>query len=237
MKAVILAGGLGKRMRPVTYAIPKPLLPIGDTTIIERQLVRMSEAGVTEVFVSTYYLANKIKRALSSGNKYGLNIRFSDEPEPLGTCGPLGLLVEHISEPFVMLNSDIVTDLDLRTFSSDAATNGSDVTLATTMVPIQSRFGVVSVTEDGHIISLREKPTMEFEVLAGIYYLNPMVFRFIPKGRVFGMDSLIGELLRARIPIRRRLITGTWIDVGEPDDYKRAQEYIRGIGSCPSQAA
>jgi NDP-sugar pyrophosphorylase family protein len=228
MKAIIVAGGLGKRLRPLTYELPKPLLPLGDTTIIERLIRKLRTSGATDLYIATRYMGAKIRRTLGDGERYGVSLHYVEEDRPLGTCGPAALVGDALSEPFLLINSDIVTELDFASFYDDALRSGAALTVGTTVTSVACRFGVVSADDVGVVKDFEEKPRFPVEILAGVYCLDPMVRRFITPNESFGIDDLIEALFTAGVTIKRRLITDTWIDVGEIDDYQRAVTQFSG---------
>ena len=131
MKAVILAGGLGTRLKPFTEVIPKPLLPLGESSVLEIQVRALKRAGFDEVFIATNYMADYVEAFLGDGSKYGIRITFSRESVPLGTCGPVKLLQERLSEPFLLMNGDILTTLDFRVAWEAAVRSDADLTVFT----------------------------------------------------------------------------------------------------------
>ena len=134
MKAVILAGGLGARLRPLTSAIPKPLLPIGEQSLLEIQITNLSKYGIREVMIATNYKSNYIENFIGDGSALGVEIHYSREQEPLGTCGPLSLLRSQLTEPFVMMNGDILTNMDFGQFYATASADPAELTVASRRV-------------------------------------------------------------------------------------------------------
>ena len=150
MKAVILAGGLGKRLQPFTQVVPKPLLPVGERSVLEIAVLSLRNYGATDIYIATYYRADYIQAFLGDGGKYGVNLHYSTEPKPLGTCGPLTLLKSELTEPFLMMNGDILTTLDFSAFYEFAQTKDADLTVATKEITTPCNFG--EVTSDGEYI-------------------------------------------------------------------------------------
>ena len=224
MKAVILAGGLGMRLRPFTEVLPKPLLPIGDRSILEHQIASLQAAGVTDVYVATNYKSDVIEAYLGDGSKYGLKIHISRETVPLGTAGPVRLLEPDLQVPFLLMNGDILTKLDFRKLYDFALKSDSLLTVGTKIITTPFRFGNVVADEHGHVLGVDEKPDFHLEILAGIYCMKPGVMQFIPKDAYFGMDMLIKAMLAAGAPITRFLIHDYWLDIGQVEDYTQARE-------------
>ena len=223
MKAVILAGGLGHRLKPFTQIIPKPLLPLGDHSILEIQIGALRRAGVDEVFVATNYMSDLVQAYLGDGSRFGLRVTVSREDKPLGTVGPLSLLRDRLSEPFVMMNGDILTRMDFQAFYQFGVDQPSDLTVATKVITTPFRFGNVHVDAIGNIVGVDEKPEFKLEIVAGIYLIKPALFRYIPAGEYYGMDTLIKSMIAAQEPVSRYLIREYWLDIGQVDDYSKAQ--------------
>ncbi|PIT99549.1 MAG: mannose-1-phosphate guanyltransferase [Bdellovibrionales bacterium CG10_big_fil_rev_8_21_14_0_10_45_34] len=222
MKAVILAGGLGKRLRPLTQAIPKPLLPIGEKSIMEIQITNLVRQGVDEIYIATNYMADYVESFLGDGSRYGAKLIFSKEKEPLGTCGPLTLLRDKLTEPFVVMNGDILTSVDFHDLIRFAEKEETLLTVATKQIRTPFNFGSVEV-KDNRVVSVEEKPDFLTEIIAGIYYFRPELLEQIPSNTFFGMDHLILRLIASHTPITRYLIEGFWLDIGRMDDYEHAQ--------------
>lgn len=225
-KAVILAGGLGMRLRPLTNIIPKPLLPIGESTIMEVQILALKKHGVQEVFIAANYMTEYLNSVIGDGEKYGVKITISQETEPLGTCGPLTLLRQQLSEPFFMMNGDILTDMNFSTLGKFALNTGAMLTVVTKEIAIPFRFGRVIVDGD-FITGVEEKPNFMHEILAGIYMLTPAVFQYIPSETYYGVDSLIKDMLASGSKVAKYLTKDYWIDIGQLEDYETAKKDIQ----------
>jgi NDP-sugar pyrophosphorylase family protein len=226
MKAVILAGGLGERLRPFTQAIPKPLLPIGEQSLLELQISNLAKHGVDEVFVATNYKSNYIKNFIGDGERLGVAITYSEESQPLGTCGPLSLLRDRLTEPFIMLNGDILTTLDFGRFFEFGVAQASDLTVATKHIRTPFNFG--SVESEGHrIVGVQEKPDLVLEIVAGIYLLKPPLLEMVPDAQRFGIDELIQRMLAEGREVTRYLMEEFWLDIGAIEDYDDAEEAYR----------
>jgi NDP-mannose synthase len=224
MKAVILAGGLGSRLRPFTEVIPKPLLPLGESSIMETQILTLKSFGVTEVYIATNYMSDYIEAFVGDGSQYGLQLHLSKEQQPLGTCGPLSLLKADLREPFLVLNGDILTRMSFSDFYAFSIKHGSILTVATKIITTPFRFSNVSANSDDRITGVEEKPELSMEILAGIYCMTSRIFEFMPSGEYYDMDVLIKKLLQINEPVSRYLIKDYWIDIGQVDDYSKAQE-------------
>jgi NDP-sugar pyrophosphorylase family protein len=223
VKAVILAGGLGHRLRPFTEVIPKPLLPLGDRSILEVQIAALSRAGAREVIVATNYKSQLVEAFVGDGSRFGLKIIVSREQTPLGTAGPLSLLRDRLDVPFVVMNGDILTKMDFARFYEFGSRETADLTVGTKVITTPFRFGNVHVDSAGQIVGVDEKPEFELEIVAGIYCMKPAIFRHIPENEYFGMDTLIKQMIAANERVARYLIHDYWLDIGQVDDYSKAR--------------
>ena len=223
MKAVIQAGGKGTRLRPYTLVLPKPLIPVGDLPVIEILLKWLRRNGVEEVYITISYLEHLIKALCGDGSQWGMSIGYSEEPEPLGTIGPLLLIREKLTEPFVVLNGDLITDLDLHAFIPFHQRHGGLITVAVTEKTVKTDLGVLE-TQNGRMSSFREKPTMRFEVSMGIYCMRPEILDLIPRGVPFGFDDLMHTMLDRDLPVHVYRHDGLWMDIGREEDFLQAQK-------------
>jgi NDP-sugar pyrophosphorylase family protein len=222
MKAVILAGGLGTRLQPFTQVIPKPLLPIGESSVLEIQILSLARLGFDDIFIATNYMSEYIEAFLGTGAKYGVKLTFSRESKPLGTCGPVLLLRDKLTEPFVLMNGDILTTLDFRELHEQAVAADADLTVVTKELVTPFNFG--KVTSDGsYILAIEEKPDLRIEILAGIYVLKPAVLDLVPPDQYFGIDSLIKGMLARHQKVRRHAMKEYWLDIGQAEHYQAAQ--------------
>jgi NDP-mannose synthase len=226
MQAVILAGGLGTRLKPFTQVIPKALLPIGESSVLEIQILGLKKAGVKEIFIATNYMSELVKAYLGDGRKYGISIKFSDEDKPLGTCGPVKLLKNQLSEPFILMNGDILTTLDFGKAFTFGMQADAVLTVVTKEITTPFHFGKVT-SEGDYLINIEEKPDYRLEVLSGIYILKPAVFDMIPDDTYYGIDTLIKNMLARNMKIAKYLMKEYWLDIGRIDDYQTAQEAYR----------
>ena len=222
MKAVILAGGKGTRLRPYTTVIPKPLVPIGEKAIIEILLSQLYKNNVDEIFICVNHFAELIKAFLGDGKKYGIKINYSLETSELGTVAPLKLL-KYLPDNFLVMNGDLLTDLNFNELFNFHLENQSNLTIATYRRDTKIDFGVIkSRPDDNIVLEFIEKPIYEFEVSMGVYVMNNKILDLIPSNIHFGFDNLINHLLEKKIPIKTFLYKGYWLDIGRPDDYEKA---------------
>lgn len=221
-KAVILAGGLGKRLHPFTQVIPKPLLPIGESSVLELQILSLRKFGVTEIVIATNYMSEYVKAFLGDGSRYQIKISFSQEEKPLGTCGPLSLLRDKLTEPFFLMNGDILTTLDFAAFYESGMQSEGDLVVATKDLIMPFQFGKI-ISNGNYIDGVEEKPDLKLEILAGIYFLKPAALDLVPDNEYFGIDSLIKKMLESHRKVGKHRIKEYWLDIGRIDDYEVAQ--------------
>lgn len=222
MKAVILAGGLGTRLRPFTEVIPKPLLPVGEKSVLEIQINQLKKHGVAEVFLATNYKSEYIEQFFGDGSRYGVRLKISKERIPLGTAGPLCLLKDELSEPFILMNGDILTTLNFADLYDAGVSSRADLTVAVKKLVMPFEFGDI-ISDGDYIVDIQEKPDIEREVVAGMYVMKPPVLRLIPENTYFGMDELIKTMLQQGLPIARYAVRDYWLDIGQIPDYEEAQ--------------
>jgi dTDP-glucose pyrophosphorylase len=225
-KAVVMAGGKGSRLRPITYDIPKPLLPVADKPILEIILEQLLDAGVDSIFVFTHYKAEMIERHFA-GNPYpGADIRFVREEEPLGTAGGLRLIRDQLDGPFLMMNADVLTRLSFADLMQVHMRRQAVLTVATKRQEMQVPYGVVESDEGNRIVNFAEKPVVPFSFNIGIYALSPGALDYLPDGRVVDVTHLIEALVHRRQAVYEYPVDNYWIDIGRLADYERACEDV-----------
>jgi dTDP-glucose pyrophosphorylase len=222
LSAVIMAGGLGSRLMPLTADTPKPMLPVGDRPLMERTIERLRDAGIVRLSISTHHLADRIVEHFGDGQRFGVSIEYLTEERPLGTAGGLGLL-DRRPEPILVINGDILTKVDFRDLLAYHRRHGADVTVGVRRYEIDVPYGVVEC-EGPAVRAIKEKPSVGFLVNAGVYLLEPSVQSVIPAGTRFDMTDLIGRLLAEGRPVVSYPIVEYWLDVGRHDDYRKANE-------------
>jgi NDP-sugar pyrophosphorylase family protein len=223
MKAVILAGGLGTRLKPFTEVIPKPLLPIGEKAVLEIQIEHLRKHGVTEVFLATNYKSNYIENFFGDGSRYGVKLTISREEKRLGTAGPLKLLENQLTEPFIVMNGDILCNLDFSTLYAFAAAKDSLLTITVKKIIMPYEFGNIFFDGD-KVTGIEEKPNLVTHALAGIYVMKPGIMGHIPPDDYYGMDQLILKLLAEDHTVTKYDLKDYWLDIGRVDDFETAQQ-------------
>jgi len=223
VKAVILAGGLGTRLKPFTQVIPKPLLPIGESSVLEVQILSLKRCGAEEIFIATNYMSDYVAAFLGDGSKYGTKLVISREDKPLGTCGPVTLLKDWLSAPFLLMNGDILTTLDFRCVYEFALGVPADLVVVTKEISTPFDFGKVIANGD-YVVGIEEKPNLKMEILSGIYVLKPVLFDLIPTNTYYGIDTLIKDMLARDMKVARYVMRDYWLDIGQVDEYQVAQD-------------
>jgi NDP-sugar pyrophosphorylase family protein len=223
MKAVILAGGLGSRLKPFTEAIPKPLLPIGEKSVLEIQIERLKKSGFDEIYLATNYKSKYIENFFGDGSRYGVNLEISKEEKPLGTAGPLLLLKKKLTEPFIVMNGDILSLIQFDDFYKYSLKQDSLLTLSIKKEITPFAFGNILFDGD-YVTEIQEKPDIEMYILAGIYFMRPEIFKFFPRNEYFGMDVLIKKMLAKKSKITKYELKEYWLDIGRLSDYEKAQQ-------------
>ena len=225
---VIMAGGEGKRLKPLTDKLPKPLLKVGDKPIIEHNVDRLKDYGVKHLHISVNYMGEKIEEYFQDGSSKELSIKYIWENKPLGTMGALSL-ADNIKNDFILvMNSDLLTTIDYEDFFLSFLNSNADMAVATTSYKIKVPYAIVE-TKDDHITAFKEKPTYSYFSNAGIYLLKKEVLARIPKDEFFNATDLMESLISNGAKIISYPILGYWLDIGKPEDFQKAQEDIKHL--------
>lgn len=220
LAAVVMAGGLGTRLRPLTEDLPKPMLPLGDRPLLEHIVDELRAAGIGRLHIATHYKGHMIEEHFGNGSRFGMEIGYVDEETPLGTAGALSLM-EPTEGPLLVINGDILTQLDFRAVFRFHEEQQADMTVGLRHHEYTVPFGVVQM--DGvSVSSVVEKPTERFLINAGIYLLGPAACARVPRGRRYDMTDLIQDLVDEGRPVVGFPIQEYWLDVGRPEEYQRA---------------
>jgi mannose-1-phosphate guanylyltransferase len=230
MQALILAGGKGTRLRPLTVYTPKPIVPICNRPFLLYQIDTLRRAGITDITLSLSYQPNKIEQLLGDGSDFGVKLKYTVEPQPMGTAGAYKFAEGLIREPTVVFNGDILTDLDLKTVIREHTEHKATATIVLTPVDNPSSYGLVETEMDGRIRRFLEKPKPEEitcnTINAGTYILEPKVLDLIPTGENHSFEyGLFPELLKRNEAFFAHVPTRTyWIDIGTPERYLRVHQ-------------
>jgi NDP-sugar pyrophosphorylase family protein len=224
MLAVILAGGQGRRLRPYTTVLPKPLVPIGERPILSLLLDYLRANGVSRTIFCVNHMAELIMAYFGDGSRFGLPIEYAMEPKALGTVGPIRRLTD-LPDQFLVLNGDILTDMALPPFFEGHRQGGSLLTVATTTRQVKIDFGVLNLSGDA-ITGFREKPQYDYQVSMGIYAFSRGLLDHVPPDTFYGFDQLMLHLLDIGEPVRAHRHDGQWLDIGRPDDCDLANSLV-----------
>jgi len=227
--AVIMAGGRGSRLKPLTNNIPKPLLLVGDKTIMGHNIDRLSLFGIDDFWVSVNYLGEQIEEFFGSGNENNLSIKYVWEDTPLGTIGAISKIDNFIHDDILVTNSDILTNLDYEQFYLDFKKSNADLSIASIPYNVNIPYAVLEKGDDGCIKSFKEKPTYTYFSNGGIYLMKRSILSLIPKNSFFNATDLIDDLISKNKKVVSFSLNGYWLDVGKHDDYNKAQEDINKI--------
>ena len=227
MKAVLLAGGKGTRLRPFTHVFPKPLMPLGDADpmpIIEVVLRQLARRGFRDVTVITGYLTELIEAFCGSGTRFGSRLTYRRETTPLGTAGGLNLL-DRPDGPVLVINGDILTTLDFAAMYDFHRDRGASATIASYPREVRIDFGVLEFGDDPHVLAgYREKPEFSFQVSMGLYILDPVAWDYLPTGEPFQMPELLEAMRQDGRAVHCFRQPCYWLDIGRHDDYATANE-------------
>jgi len=223
VRTVILAGGKGTRLRPLTAVFPKPLVPLGNKPVLEILLRRLAASGFTDVTICLGYLGELIQAVCGDGGKFGLRIEYVSEEQPLGTAGALSL-ISNCTDPVMVVNGDLLTTLDFRQMIAFHREQRADVTIGLFPREVKIDFGVIELGSDGQFSGYREKPTYHFEVSMGVNVIGQSALRHVPKGQRLDMPDLILKVHQAGGRVKCYRQECQWLDIGRMDDYAKAQD-------------
>jgi len=232
MKAIIIAGGLGTRLRPLTLNTPKPIVPIANRPLVVHQIEHLVKHGVDEIILNLHYLSHEIKKMLGDGSDWSIKIYYSIEESPLGTAGAVKNAEQFFGEgPMVIFNGDILTDLNITKLVSFHREKKARVTLTLTEVEDPTPFGLILTDKEGRVKKFIEKPSWDMvtakTINAGTYVVDPKIFKDVPKGQVYSFErQLYPSLLERGERIFGYLSQAYWIDIGNPSKYKEAHQAI-----------
>lgn len=220
--AIILAGGLGTRLRPYTITLPKPLVPVGEKPILELILEQLADAHFDKVILAVNHQAEIIRAYFGTGKRWGISVQYSLERQKLGTMGPLKL-INGLPDNFLVMNGDILTDLAFDAFLADHIEQKRFFTIASINRALKIDYGVLHA-RGSELVGFAEKPSHDFLVSMGVYALHKEVLAEIPEGVPYGFDELMHACLARQKPVHLHTHPGYWLDIGRPEDYQRATE-------------
>jgi dTDP-glucose pyrophosphorylase len=228
LECMIMAGGRGKRLSPLTDTVPKPMLPLGDKPIIEHNIDRLIAFGIQKIYISVKYLGEQIREYFGDGSKKGISIEYIWEEEFLGTAGALALVDEFKSDHVLLMNSDLFTNVDFEDLYLELIKSNADMAVASTEYKVDVPFAVFE-TKEKKVIDFKEKPSYVYHSNAGIYIFNKKLIDKIPKNQFYDITDLMDNLVKEGGKLVHNPIIGFWIDIGKPLDYKQAQEFVKHL--------
>ena len=227
--AIIMAGGRGSRLKPLTNNTPKPLLKIGDKAIMEHNVDRLALYGIDDYWFSVKYLGKQIEEFFGDGQDKNRLIHYVWEDKPLGTIGAVSKIENLKHDSVLLTNSDILTNLDYEQFYLDFIKKDADFSLVSIPYQVDVPYAVLEENEEGLITNLKEKPTFTYYSNGGIYLMKKSVLKQIPKDEFFNATDLIERLIKEKMKVISFPLSGYWLDVGKHQDFEKAQQDIKKI--------
>lgn len=227
-KVILMVGGLGTRLRPLTNDVPKPMLDVGNKPILHTIVENFAKYGYTDIIMCVNYKSEIIKEYFGNGDKFGVKIEYVLESQRMGTAGALSLLKERPKDDFFVMNGDLLTNVNFEYLHEYHKDSNACASICVRKYDMQVPYGVVNVRAN-KVTSIEEKPTQNFFVSAGIYMFSPIVLDFIPKGVFYDMPTLLGELLKQDFAVYPFFIREYWLDIGKMDEYRRANDEYEGV--------
>lgn len=225
---VIMAGGRGERLRPMTDSVPKPLLKIGEKPILEHTIDRLAQFGVKRIILSVRYLSDKLRTHFGNGADKDISIEYVEETEPLGTIGSVSLIDGKMSETVLLTNSDLLTNIDYLEFYESFIASGADMAVATVPYTVTVPYAILETKEDT-VLSLKEKPSFTYQSNAGIYLIKREILTKIPKNKHYNATDLMEEVIKSGKKLIYYPLFCYWLDIGKPEDYLKAMDDIKHI--------
>ena len=226
--AVMMAGGRGERLRPLTDFTPKPLLKVGDKSIIERNIDRLAEYGISDLSITIKYLGHQIVEKFGNGESKNISIKYVEETEPLGTIGSVSLIEDFKNDSILVMNSDLLTNIDFEDFYNDFINDDADMAVASIPYKVDIPYAVIE-KEGNRILSFKEKPTYTYYSNAGIYLIKRKLLHLIPVAKHFNATDFMEALIEQGGKVIHFPIHGYWLDIGKHDDFNKAQEEVAHI--------
>lgn len=226
--AIIMAGGMGTRLKPMTDTIPKPLLKVADKPIIEHNIDRLVSYGIDDLWISINYLGEQLKEYFDNGEKKGIEITYVTEDKPLGTVGAVSKIKNFQHNTVLITNSDILTNLDYEDFYQDFIDSEADLSVVTIPYEVLIPYAVLE-TEKEQVKSFKEKPTYTYYSNGGIYLIKKELLGLIPEDEFYNATDLMEELIKKGKKVKSYPLRGYWLDIGKHEDFKKAQEDFKHI--------
>ncbi len=225
LECMIMAGGRGKRLSPLTDNIPKPMLDLGGIPIIERNINRLISFGIKKFYISVKYLGEQIANHFGNGTNKNVQIEYIWEDKPLGTAGALSLVKKFQTEQVLLMNSDLLTNVNFEIMYKTLLNSKADMVVASTEYKVDIPYAIFK-TDGNQVIDFKEKPSEVYHANAGVYILNKSLINKIPKNTFFDITDLMENIVRSGGKLVYCPIVGYWIDIGKSADYKQAQDFV-----------
>ncbi|MBI2184522.1 MAG: nucleotidyltransferase family protein [Thaumarchaeota archaeon] len=230
-KAVILAAGLGTRLRPYTYFLPKPMLPLGEKPVLEHLIEWLKQAQITDILISTSYLGKVIENYFQNGKELKVKITYTNSKRPMGTAGQLKSVEEQIDSTFVCLYGDSLFTFNLADALKYHHQNKAAATMTLMHYKTTLRYGFIEIDNKGKITGWREKPEVSGLINVGCYIMEPRFLKYIPKDKVYSMDKAFTEAMQTGEKILGYPVEGEFIDIGDKSSYRAAYDkYVQKLG-------
>lgn len=227
MKAVLLVGGAGTRMRPLTYVVPKCLLPVGGKPLVERTISYLGKHGIDEFVLCVAYMKKQVKDAIKDGSELGVRVTYAESDIPMGTAGQLKTAQGYLDQTFIALNGDIITDLDISHLVSHHRKRGGLATIAVKKYGVKIPYGHLSVDSESHVTAFAEKPTISYLANAGVYVMEPRILEFIPSNQTSSLEvDVFPRALAQGEVINSYYEDAYWVDVGSMADFERVNDDV-----------
>jgi len=231
MKAVILAGGLGTRLRPLTNKKPKPMLPLGKKPLLEYLIKWIRKNGVKDIVLCVSYLHETIEKYFEDGSKFGVNIEYAVSRKPLATAGQLKTAQKFIDDTFVCVYGDSLFNFSLRNMINEHKKKKSFITMSLYEYKTNIKYGVIDTKNNGRVTTWNEKPEIKAKINMGCYIMERDILGFIPKNKPYGMDDVIKKAISKRKNVNSILTKKGFIDIGDKETYEKANlEYRKKLG-------
>ena len=227
MKAIILAGGFGTRLLPYTKSVPKPMLPLDKKPILEHLIDWVKKNGLTEIVLCVSYKREKIESHFKDGAKFGVKIEYAVSKKPLATAGQLKTAEKFIDDTFVCLYGDSIYNFSLKNMIHKHIRKKSSVTMSLFKYKFNVMYGVINTSNNGKVISWKEKPEFNANINMGCYVMEPEIFRLIPKNKSYGMDNVIRKVISKKKLVSSIVSQNEFIDIGDKETYEKAKREFR----------
>ncbi|KZS41446.1 nucleotidyltransferase [Aquimarina aggregata] len=228
VECMIMAGGRGKRLSPLTDRVPKPMLTLGDKPIIEHNIDRLIKYGINKIYISVKYLGEQIEEYFGDGTSKGISIEYVWEDKPLGTAGALSLVENFSTENILLMNSDLFTNVDFEDLYLGLINENADMAVASTEYKVDVPYAVFE-TNGPFVKNFKEKPSYIYHSNAGVYLFKKELIKEIPHNEFFDITDLMEKIINSEKRLIHKPIFGYWIDIGKPLDYKQAQDFVKHI--------